>query len=141
MAFTLPLLLYPNHALEPHIDARTMKIHHDKHHNTYVTNLNNAIEKTDPDNLKPEDVLKKKSNYLMAVRNDGNKAMTKKKDSPKKKPGKPLPNEPDKNIPTKPDKDPDPTEPEPEKSDPTRIDEPEKADPTRIDEPEKNDRY
>lgn len=44
MAHTLPDLPYPFDALEPHIDARTMEIHHDKHHNTYVTNLNNALE-------------------------------------------------------------------------------------------------
>lgn len=45
MAFTLPALPYANNALEPHIDARTMEIHHDKHHGGYVTNLNAAIEK------------------------------------------------------------------------------------------------
>ena len=44
MAFELPPLPYGNDALEPHIDAKTMEIHHDKHHNTYVTNLNAAIE-------------------------------------------------------------------------------------------------
>lgn len=44
MAFTLPDLTYAFDALEPHIDARTMEIHHDKHHNTYVTNLNAALE-------------------------------------------------------------------------------------------------
>jgi len=44
MAFELPPLPYANDALEPHIDAKTMEIHHDKHHNTYVTNLNAAIE-------------------------------------------------------------------------------------------------
>jgi superoxide dismutase, Fe-Mn family len=44
MGHQLPPLPYPNEALEPHIDAQTMEIHHDKHHNTYVTNLNNAIE-------------------------------------------------------------------------------------------------
>lgn len=43
MAFTLPALPYAFNALEPHIDARTMEIHHGKHHNAYVTNLNNAI--------------------------------------------------------------------------------------------------
>jgi Fe-Mn family superoxide dismutase len=46
MAFTLPPLGYDYAALEPHIDARTMEIHHTKHHQTYVTNLNAAIEKT-----------------------------------------------------------------------------------------------
>ncbi|MDO3412647.1 superoxide dismutase [Saccharibacillus sp. CPCC 101409] len=44
MAFELPALPYSNDALEPHIDAQTMEIHHDRHHNTYVTNLNNALE-------------------------------------------------------------------------------------------------
>ena len=43
MAHTLPELGYPSNALEPHIDARTMEIHHDKHHAAYVTNLNNAL--------------------------------------------------------------------------------------------------
>jgi superoxide dismutase, Fe-Mn family len=43
MAFTLPDLPYAKDALEPHIDALTMEIHHDRHHNTYVTNLNNAL--------------------------------------------------------------------------------------------------
>jgi superoxide dismutase, Fe-Mn family len=45
MAHTLPPLPYPTNALEPHIDAQTMEIHHGKHHNTYVTNLNAALEK------------------------------------------------------------------------------------------------
>ena len=45
MAFTLPELTYPQDALEPHIDARTMGIHHDKHHAAYTNNLNAAIEK------------------------------------------------------------------------------------------------
>ncbi len=44
MAFELPALPYPTNALEPHIDAKTMEIHHGKHHNTYVTNLNKALE-------------------------------------------------------------------------------------------------
>ncbi len=44
MAYELAPLPYPNTALEPHIDARTMEIHHDKHHATYVTNLNNALK-------------------------------------------------------------------------------------------------
>src|ERR1700681_3516036 len=42
--FTVPPLPYPNDALEPHIDAKTMEIHHDKHHGTYVNNLNKALE-------------------------------------------------------------------------------------------------
>lgn len=44
MTFQLPALPYANDALEPHIDAKTMEIHHDRHHNTYVTNLNAALE-------------------------------------------------------------------------------------------------
>ena len=44
MAFTLPPLPYSFDALEPYIDAKTMEIHHDKHHATYVTNLNKALE-------------------------------------------------------------------------------------------------
>src|SRR6188472_77744 len=44
MAFTLPPLPYATNALEPHIDAKTMEIHHGKHHQAYVTNLNKALE-------------------------------------------------------------------------------------------------
>jgi Fe-Mn family superoxide dismutase len=47
MAFELPSLPYAYDALEPHIDARTMEIHHSKHHQAYTTNLNNAIAGTD----------------------------------------------------------------------------------------------
>jgi Fe-Mn family superoxide dismutase len=50
MAYELPPLTYPNSALEPHIDARTMEIHHDKHHQAYITNANNAL-KDHPDLL------------------------------------------------------------------------------------------
>ena len=44
MAYELPPLTYPNNALEPHVDARTMEIHHDKHHQAYITNANNALK-------------------------------------------------------------------------------------------------
>lgn len=72
MAFTLPDLPYAYDALEPHIDARTMEIHHTKHHNAYVTNLNAAIEGTDLEGLSLEDMLKKGADALpAAVRNNG----------------------------------------------------------------------
>src|SRR5688572_23843767 len=71
MAFTLPALPYASNALEPHIDARTMEIHHGKHHNTYVTNLNTAIEGTDAEKLSIEEICKNISKYPAAVRNNG----------------------------------------------------------------------
>jgi Fe-Mn family superoxide dismutase len=71
MAFTLPALPYAANALEPHIDARTMEIHHGKHHNAYVTNLNNAIAGTDAEKLSIEDICKNISKYPAAVRNNG----------------------------------------------------------------------
>ena len=71
MAFTLPALPYSNDALEPHIDARTMEIHHDKHHNGYVTNLNNAIAGSGAENLSVEDICKNISKYSAAIRNNG----------------------------------------------------------------------
>lgn len=71
MAFTLPALPYATNALEPHIDARTMEIHHGKHHNAYVTNLNNAIAGTDAENLSIEDICRNASKYPAAVRNNG----------------------------------------------------------------------
>lgn len=71
MAFTLPNLPYAFNALEPHIDARTMEIHHGKHHNAYVTNLNNAIAGTDAEKLSIEDICKNISKYPVAVRNNG----------------------------------------------------------------------
>ncbi len=71
MPFTLPNLPYAFNALEPHIDARTMEIHHGKHHNAYVTNLNNAIANTDADKLSIEEICKTISKYPVAVRNNG----------------------------------------------------------------------
>lgn len=57
MAFELPPLPYAFNALEPHIDAQTMEIHHDKHHQTYVTNLNNAVAGTDLENKSIEELI------------------------------------------------------------------------------------
>ncbi|MDX2174383.1 MAG: superoxide dismutase [Bacteroidota bacterium] len=71
MAFELPKLNYAFNALEPHIDAKTMEIHHDKHHQAYVTNLNNAIVGTDAEKLSIEDICKNISKYPMPVRNNG----------------------------------------------------------------------
>lgn len=71
MSFELPKLPYDYNALEPHIDARTMEIHHSKHHNAYVTNLNAAIAGTDAENLSIEDICKNISKYPMPVRNNG----------------------------------------------------------------------
>ena len=71
MAFTLPALPYAFNALEPHIDARTMEIHHGKHHNAYVTNLNNAIAGTDAEKLSLEEINKNISKYPAAVHNNG----------------------------------------------------------------------
>jgi len=71
MAFELPKLPYEYAALEPHIDARTMEIHHGKHHNAYVTNLNAAIAGTDAEKLSIEEICKNISKYPAAVRNNG----------------------------------------------------------------------
>jgi Fe-Mn family superoxide dismutase len=71
MAHTLPALPYAHNALEPHIDAQTMEIHHGKHHQAYVDNLNKAIEGTDAANLSLEDLIKNISKYPAAVRNNG----------------------------------------------------------------------
>ena len=71
MAFTLPSLPYGFNALEPHIDAKTMEIHHGKHHNAYVTNLNKAIEGTDAEKMSIEDICKNISKHPAAVRNNG----------------------------------------------------------------------
>lgn len=71
MAFELPKLGYDYNALEPHIDAKTMEIHHSKHHQAYVTNLNNAIAGTDAEKMSIEDICKNISKFPMPVRNNG----------------------------------------------------------------------
>ncbi|MBZ0178143.1 MAG: superoxide dismutase [Melioribacteraceae bacterium] len=69
--FELPKLPYAFDALEPHIDARTMEIHHGKHHNGYVTKLNDAVSGTDMEGKSLEELLKNVSQYPTAVRNNG----------------------------------------------------------------------
>ncbi len=71
MAFELPSLPYATDALEPHIDARTMEIHHGKHHNGYTTKLNAAIEGTSLDGKSIEDLLSELDMSNAAVRNNG----------------------------------------------------------------------
>ncbi|GGE60225.1 Fe-Mn family superoxide dismutase [Pedobacter psychrotolerans] len=71
MAFELPALHYATDALEPHIDKTTMEIHHDKHHQAYVTNLNKAVEGKPEANLSIEEIVKNISKYPAAVRNNG----------------------------------------------------------------------
>ena len=75
MAYTLPELPYAHDALEPHIDARTMEIHHGKHHNGYVTKVNAAIVGTDLENKSVEDLVSDlstvPSDIQNAVRNNG----------------------------------------------------------------------
>ncbi|MEM1338860.1 MAG: superoxide dismutase [Bacteroidota bacterium] len=71
MAFELPNLPYAYDALEPHIDARTMEIHHTKHHNGYTTKLNGAVAGTDHENKSIEDILAGLDMDNTAVRNNG----------------------------------------------------------------------
>jgi Fe-Mn family superoxide dismutase len=76
MSYTLPLLPYASTALEPSIDEKTMEIHHDKHHATYVTNLNNALKDYPELAAKPVDELIAQLNLVpepirIAVRNNG----------------------------------------------------------------------
>jgi len=75
MAYTLPPLPYAYNALEPHIDARTMEIHHTKHHQAYINNVNNAINGTDLEKLPVEqliaDLSKVPENIRGVVRNNG----------------------------------------------------------------------
>ena len=71
MSFTLAPLPYDFNALEPYIDARTMEIHHGKHHAAYTTNLNAAIEGTSQEGKSIEEILGHVSKYSPAVRNNG----------------------------------------------------------------------
>jgi Fe-Mn family superoxide dismutase len=71
MSFQLPKLPYAYDALEPHIDARTMEIHHSKHHNGYTTNLNNAIGGTDLEEKSILEILENLDMSNMALRNNG----------------------------------------------------------------------
>ena len=71
MSFQLPDLSYNHDALEPHIDTRTMQIHHGKHHAGYTNNLNAAIEGTDLSNKSIDDILKNLDMNNSAVRNNG----------------------------------------------------------------------
>ena len=71
MSHTLPALPYAFDALEPHIDAQTMQIHHDKHHQAYVDNLNKALAGTDGETKTLEELMANISAYPAAVRNNG----------------------------------------------------------------------
>lgn len=71
MAFTLPALPYAHEALEPHIDTLTMQIHHGKHHQAYVDNLNKAIAGTPNENKTLEELVKAAGTISPAVRNNG----------------------------------------------------------------------
>jgi Fe-Mn family superoxide dismutase len=71
MAFTLPPLPYAFNALEPHIDAQTMQIHHDKHHQAYVDNLNKAIAGTENEKKSLEELVAGAGKISPAVRNNG----------------------------------------------------------------------
>ena len=71
MSFELPKLTYAYDALEPFIDARTMEIHHSKHHAGYTNNLNNAIKGTELEGKSIEELLANVSAHSMAVRNNG----------------------------------------------------------------------
>ena len=71
MAHSLPALPYAHNALEPHIDAQTMQIHHGKHHQAYVDNLNKALAGTDGEGKTLEQLMDNISAYPAAVRNNG----------------------------------------------------------------------
>jgi len=69
--FEIPKLPYEYTALEPHIDAKTMEIHHGKHHQAYVTNLNNAVKGTAAENMSLMEILGSISKLTPAIRNNG----------------------------------------------------------------------
>ncbi|PSK83281.1 superoxide dismutase [Prolixibacter denitrificans] len=69
--FQLPALPYAYEALEPHFDKETMTIHHQRHHQAYVNNLNNALQGSDGANKSLEEIIKEVSKYSTAVRNNG----------------------------------------------------------------------
>ena len=71
MAFTLPALPYAHDALEPHFDTQTMQIHHGKHHQAYVDNLNKAIAGTEHENKSLEELVEAAGSISPAVRNNG----------------------------------------------------------------------
>lgn len=71
MAFTLPALPYSHDALEPHFDTLTMQIHHGKHHQAYVDNLNKALAGTEHESKTLEELMASMSSLPMAVRNNG----------------------------------------------------------------------
>ena len=71
MAFTLPALPYAHEALEPHFDTMTMQIHHGKHHQAYVDNLNKALAGTEHESKTLEELMTVMSSLPMAVRNNG----------------------------------------------------------------------
>jgi Fe-Mn family superoxide dismutase len=69
--FELPALPYTHNALEPHIDARTMEIHHGKHHQAYVNNLNNAVKGNAAEGIELSELVHNISKYSPAIRNNG----------------------------------------------------------------------
>jgi Fe-Mn family superoxide dismutase len=71
MAFTLPALSYAHDALEPYIDAQTMQIHHGKHHQAYIDNLNKAIAGTENENKTLEELVENAGKISAPVRNNG----------------------------------------------------------------------
>lgn len=71
MSHTLPNLPYAYNALEPYIDAQTMEIHHTKHHQAYITNLNNAVAGTEAEGKSILELVKNVDKYSVAIRNNG----------------------------------------------------------------------